>query len=56
MLKNIPCTLSVVEKTGKNGKPYKALILTIENKEINVGFVNVYVENALLRAGIDINA
>lgn len=55
MVKNLPCTLSVVEKTSKNGKPYKSLVLTIKGKEVNIGIVNVYTENALLRLGIDVN-
>ena len=54
MVKNLPCTLSVVEKTSKNGNAYKTLVLTIKGKEVNVGIVNVYVENALLRLGIDV--
>ena len=56
MVKNVPCTLTVVEKTSKNGNPYKQLVLTIKGKEAPVGLCNVYVENALLRAGIDVNA
>ena len=56
MVKNVPCTLSIVEKTSKNGNPYKQIVLTIKGKEVNGGIVNVYVENALLRAGIDVNA
>lgn len=56
MVKNVPCTLTVVEKTSKNGNPYKQLVLTIKGKEVPVGLCNVYVENALLRAGIDVNA
>ncbi len=55
MVKNLPCTLSVVEKTSKNGNPYKSLVITIKGKEVNVGIVNVYTENALLRLGIDVN-
>ena len=55
-VKNVPCTLSVVEKTSKNGNEYKQVILTVKGKEVPVGIVNVYVENSLLRAGIDINA
>ncbi len=55
MVKNLPCTLSVVEKTSKNGNPYKSLVLTIKGKEVNIGIVNVYTENALLRLGIDVN-
>ena len=54
MVKNVPCTLSIVEKTSKEGKPYKVIILTIKGKELQAGFVNVYTENALLRAGIDV--
>lgn len=55
MVKNLPCTLSVVEKTSKSGKPYKSFVLTIKGKEVNIGIVNVYTENALLRLGIDVN-
>lgn len=55
MVKNLPCTLSVVKKTSKNGNPYKSLVLTIKGKEVNIGIVNVYTENALLRLGIDVN-
>lgn len=54
MVKNLPCTFSIVEKTSKEGKPYKVIILTIKGKEVQAGFVNVYTENALLRAGIDV--
>lgn len=53
MIKDIPCTLSVEEKTSKNGNPYQVLVLTVKGKRVEIGFVNVYVENALLRAGID---
>lgn len=56
MIKNLPCALSIVERTSKNGNPYNQIVLTIKGKEVNVGIVNVYVENALLRAGIDVNA
>lgn len=56
MIKNVPCSLSIVEKTSKNGNPYNQIVLTIKGKEVNVGIVNVYVENALLRAGIDVSA
>lgn len=52
--KNIPCTLSIVDKTSKDGNPYKVVCVTIKGKEVQLGFVNVYVENALLRAGIDV--
>ena len=55
MVKNLPCTLSVVEKTSKNGNSYKSLVLTIKGKEVNIGIVNVYTENAFLRLGIDVN-
>ena len=55
MVNGLPCTLSVVEKTSKNGNPYKSLVLTIKGKEVNIGIVNVYTENALLRIGIDVN-
>lgn len=55
MVKNLPCTLSVVEKKSKSGNPYKSLVLTIKGKEVNIGIVNVYTENALLRLGIDVN-
>ena len=54
MVKNLPCTFSIVEKTSKEGKPYKVIILTIKGKEVQAGFVNVYTENALVRAGIDV--
>ncbi len=54
MVKNLPCTLSIVEKTSKEGKPYRVIMLTIKGREVQAGFVNVYTENALLRAGIDV--
>jgi hypothetical protein len=56
MVKDVPCTLTVIKKTSKNGNPYKQLVLTIKEKEVPVGLCNVYVENALLRVGIDVNA
>ena len=56
MIKNVPSSLSIVEKTSKNGKPYNQIVLTIKGKEVNAGIVNVYVENALLSAGIDVSA
>ena len=57
MIKDIPCTLSIVEKTSKKtGNNYKQVVLKVKGKEVEVGIVNVYVENALLRAGIDLRA
>ena len=56
MIKDLPCTLTIEEKTSKNGHPYKQVVLTVKGKPVNVGIVNVYTENALLRAGIDVNA
>lgn len=57
MIKNLPCALTVEEKTSrKTGNTYKQLVLTVKGKEVPVGIVNVYTENALLRAGIDINS
>ena len=57
MIKNLPCALTIEEKTSrKTGNTYKQLVLTVKGKEVPVGFVNVYTENALLRAGIDINS
>lgn len=57
MIKNLPCALTIEEKTSrKTGNTYKQLVLTVKGKEVPVGIVNVYTENALLRAGIDINS
>ena len=57
MLKNIPCTLSIVEKTSKKtGNPYKQVVLTVKGKEVEIGIVNIYIETALLRAGLDVRA
>ena len=54
MIKDIPCTLSIVEKKSRAGNSYNALALTIKGKTVDIGIVNVYVENALLRLGLDI--
>ena len=57
MIKNLPCALTIEEKTSrKTGNTYKQLVLTVKGKEVPVGIVNVSTENALLRAGIDINS
>ena len=57
MIKNLPCAMSVEEKTSrKTRNTYKQLVLIVKGKEVPVGIVNVYMENALLRAGIDINS
>lgn len=57
MIKNLPCALTIEEKTSrKTGNTYKQLVLTVKGKDVPVGIVNVYTENALLRAGIDINS
>ena len=57
MIKDIPCTLSIVEEISKKtGNPYKKIVLTVKGKQVNVGIVNVYVETDLLRAGIDVRA
>lgn len=57
MINNLPCALTIVEKTSrKTAKTYKQLVLTVKGKEVPVGIVDVYMENALLRAGIDINS
>ena len=57
MVKNVPCTLSIVEKTSrKTGNTYNEIVLTIKGKEVSVGIVNVYTENALLRVGLDVRA
>ena len=54
-MKNIPCTLIVEEKVSKNtGKTYSNMSLNIKGVVLNIGLLNVYHENALLRAGIDI--
>ena len=48
--------MTVEEKVSqKTGKPFKAVFVTLSNGEkINVGFVNVYTENAMLKAGLKI--
>jgi len=56
-IKNVPCTLSIVEKTSqKTGNPYKQIVLTVKGKEVEIGIVNIYSEAALVRAGIDVRA
>lgn len=57
MVKDLPCTLSIVDKTSKKtGNQYKQLVLKIKGQEVEVGIVNIYVENALLRVGVDVRA
>ena len=57
MIKDIPCTLSVVEKTSKKtGGSYQQIVLKIKGKEVEIGIVNIYTEAALLRAGLDVRA
>ena len=56
-IENVPCTLSIVEKTSqKTGNSYKQVVLTVEDKKVEIGIVNIYTEAALLRAGIDVRA
>lgn len=55
-MSGIPCELRVVEKVSKAGNTYNALQVTIKGKTVDIGIVNVYIENALLRCGIDIQA
>ena len=55
MIKDLPCTLSIVDKTSKKtGNQYKQLVLKIKGQDVEVGIVNIYTENALLRAGVDV--
>ena len=57
MVKDLPCTLSIVDETSKKtGNQYKQLVLKIKGQEVKVGIVNIYVENALLRVGVDVRA
>ena len=56
-IKNVPCTLSIVKKTSqKTGAEYKQVVLNVKGKDVEIGIVNIYVEAALLRAGIDVRA
>lgn len=57
MVKDLPCTLSIVDKTSKKtGNQYKQLVLKIKGHDVEAGIVNIYVENALLRVGVDARA
>lgn len=57
MVKDLPCSLSIVDKTSKKtGNQYKQLVLKIKGQEVEAGIVNIYVENALLRVGVDVRA
>lgn len=57
MIKDIPCTLSIVTKTSKKtGNDYRQIVLKVKGKDVEVGIVNIYTETALLRAGIDVRA
>lgn len=50
-IKNV--TFKVVEETSKKtGNPYQKIVCTINGQDIHVGFYNVYVENALLKAKV----
>lgn len=57
MSKEFLCTMKVVEKTSKKKeKKFSVLVLSIEGKEVEVGYYNAHVDNSLLRAGIDLRA
>lgn len=46
------CKVKVVEKTARSGKPYTAIVVEVNGKEVQVGFVSPYTEFALTRAGV----
>lgn len=43
-----------IAKSKKTGNDYKAVYLTINGVKVQLGFYNVYLENALLRAGVKV--
>ena len=48
------CHLKVVERVSEKGNKYKMVVAVINGKEINIAFHNVYIENALMHAGIKV--
>lgn len=46
------CHIRVEERVGKKEKVYKMLVANVNGKDVDLCFHNVYVENALLRAGV----
>lgn len=50
-VKNV--TFKIIEDVSpKNGNTYQKIVCTINGVDVNVGFVNVYTENALLKAKV----
>ena len=47
--------LKVVERTSAKGKKYKVVVAVINGKAVDIGFYNIYTENAFLRAGAKID-
>ena len=46
------CHLKVVERMSNKGKKYKAIVVTVNGKDVDIGFSNVYTELALARCGV----
>ena len=42
----------VEELVSSKGNPYKAVFVLVKGQKVRLGFCDVYVENALLKAGI----
>lgn len=50
-VKNV--TFKIVEDVSKKtGNPYKKIICNFNGQDIDVGFLNIYVENSLLKAKV----
>lgn len=47
-------TVTVEKVISKKGNPFKAVYVTVNGKKVQVGFVNAYVELALIKAGVEI--
>lgn len=47
-------TVTVEEGISKKGNPFKAVYVTVNGTKVLVGFVNAYVELALIKAGVEI--
>ena len=54
--KDIQCTVSIVDKvSNKTGNPYKAIVLKIKGKEVQVGILDVYKKLDFVRLGYNVD-
>lgn len=55
-MKEIPnVKVFIKSQVSQGGKPYKVVVMVVNGKEVNLGFVNAYTELSLLKAGVKID-